>query len=124
MTRLLFGKNKRILRNSDYRRIFKSGRRANSSCFSLVYSINRSKTATKTPKLGLSVSRKAGDAHERNLMKRRLREIFRLHQLEISENSEIVVIPRKEMLKFDYFSLENEVLKLFFKEKLIKESKS
>ncbi len=120
MASLVFGKDRRILRNSDYRRIYKSGKRIQSSFFTVIYRQNHSKSDSKSPKLGLSVSKKLGKAHERNLMKRRLREIFRIHQFELKENGEFVFIPKKEMSKFDYFSIEREFLRLFNVEKLLK----
>jgi ribonuclease P protein component len=47
-----------------------------------------------------------GGAVQRNLFKRRLREIFRLNQNRLSLGLEIVVIPRKDVAVWDYFELE------------------
>jgi ribonuclease P protein component len=116
---LTFGKNKRILKNDAYRRLYKIGKRLSLPALTLVYRVKEAVPALP-PQLGLSVSRKVGKANQRNLVKRRLREIFRLHQLEIMENAEIVIIPRKESLEFDYFDLETLILKLFSRAKLLK----
>ena len=119
-----FGKNKRILKNHEYRKLYKLGKRLNLPALTLIYRFYDSAQDPKPPRLGLSVSRKVGKAHERNLIKRRLREIFRLHQFEILENAEMVMIPRKELLDFEYFDLELAILKLFSRAKLLKEVKS
>jgi ribonuclease P protein component len=44
-----------------------------------------------TPRLGLSVSRKVGNAVTRNAVRRRLREVFQLCISGMSENLDIVV---------------------------------
>lgn len=45
-------------------------------------------------RLGLSVSRKVGKAHDRVRMKRRLREIFRLHQNQMAPGWDLVVVAK------------------------------
>jgi len=94
----------------------------NLPALTLVYRMRENSSAPKPPRLGLSVSRKVGKAHDRNLVKRRLREIFRIHQLEITDNAEMVIIPRKEACDFDYLDLESAILKLFSRAKLLKEA--
>jgi ribonuclease P protein component len=46
------------------------------------------------PRLGLSVSRKVGNAVVRNRWKRRLREAFRLNREALPQGVDLVVIPR------------------------------
>jgi len=46
------------------------------------------------PRLGLSVSRKLGNAVVRNRWKRRLREAFRLEQTRLPAGLDLIVIPR------------------------------
>lgn len=110
---LPFGKDRRILKNPDFKRIFKYGRRLSLPQLTIVFGVNKASAASKKSRLGLSVSRKVGKSHERNEIKRRIREIFRKNQLQMAENSEIVVIPRRESLNLDYFELENAILGLF-----------
>lgn len=122
---LNFGKNKHILKNFEYRRLYKVGKRLNLAALTFIYRFCAvGQENFRPPRLGLSVSRKVGKANQRNLIKRRLREIFRLHQLEMIENLELVIIPRKEALNFDYFSLESTLLEAFSREKLLKEVKN
>src|ERR1041384_4070516 len=59
------------------------------------------------PRLGLSVARPGGAAAGRNLIKRRLREAFRLHQhdLPIGYDLVIVVRPHKPLILAEYQKL-------------------
>ena len=50
-------------------------------------------------RLGLSVSKKVGNAVVRNRYKRLLREIFRLNQFELPLGLDFVVIPRKAKIE-------------------------
>lgn len=47
------------------------------------------------PRIGLTVSRKAGNAVVRNLYKRRLREAFRLQRRELPAGYDFVLMPRR-----------------------------
>lgn len=49
-------------------------------------------TPNSVTSVGLTVSRKVGGAVERNKVKRRLREIFRLHQALLADHVAYVVI--------------------------------
>ena len=63
-------------------------------------------------RLGLVTSSKVGIAVKRNLIKRRLREIFRLNKHKIKPGTDIVFILRKGADKFDFHRLEEAILAL------------
>lgn len=63
------------------------------------------------PRFGFSISKKVGKAHDRNLVRRRLSEIIRLH-LSGFRATDIVMVARKPIVELDYKTLEKEFLKL------------
>src|SRR5690554_6806398 len=63
-------------------------------------------------RIGLTVSRKVGNAVIRNLWKRRLREIFRLNKSRFPQGHDMVIIVRAKGGAPEYQALEDEVLKL------------
>lgn len=63
------------------------------------------------PRLGLSVSKKVGNAVVRNLVRRRLREIFNACLAEIPKNYDLVVSARPGASEASYAELEAEFRK-------------
>ncbi|MDQ6958905.1 MAG: ribonuclease P protein component [Mariprofundaceae bacterium] len=66
----------------------RQGRRLTSGSLRLIYRANGMQHA----RLGLAVSRKYGNAIYRNLLKRRLRECFRLNGIRV-ESVDVLVVP-------------------------------
>ena len=61
-----------------------------------------------TPRLGLSVSRKVGNAVTRNLVRRRLKEVFYSALPEIPGNLDLVVSARPAAAEADFRELDEE----------------
>lgn len=57
-------------------------------------------------RLGLTVPKAVGNAVERNRIKRRLREAFRMHRSEIDMRWDIVLNPRRSILKAAFGEIE------------------
>jgi ribonuclease P protein component len=120
-----FGKDRRLLSQKDFSRVYKRGKRQYASCLTLVYTVailnqsDRSKNCERS-RLGLSVSRKVGCAVVRNLIKRRLREIYRLNQHNLSEGTDLVLIPKPEAATKEYKELETVFIDLLTKANLWK----
>jgi ribonuclease P protein component len=74
-------------------------------------------------RLGVSVSKKVGNAVVRNRMRRLVKEIVRHHEPEISGGLDMVFIVRKGALSMDYGELEKSVLHVLRKAKLLKASR-
>jgi ribonuclease P protein component len=81
-----YKKTERLLRGYQFRRVYEKGRRYNSFLFTL-FALKNSEPSTR---LGVTVTRKVGNAVQRNRCKRILREIFRLNKAAMTENLDLV----------------------------------
>ena len=82
----------RIRRGADFQRAYRRRMSAGDDLL-LVYGCEN---GLPHPRLGLSVSRKVGDAVVRNRWKRLLREAFRLRRVALPAGLDLVVIPRQQ----------------------------
>ncbi len=85
-----FPKEKRLRKTAEFRRVYEY-RQSYSDPILIVYLFPNDREHSR---LGLSVSRKIGNAVARNRWKRRLREVFRRLQNELPRGFDIVVLPR------------------------------
>lgn len=72
-------------------------------------------------RLGVVTSKKVSNrAVDRNLARRRLREIFRHHRAELSGEFDLVLVARRNLLSASYADVEAEFLRLAEKAGLLK----
>lgn len=72
-------------------------------------------------RLGVVTSKKVSNrAVDRNLARRRIREIFRQHRAELSGPFDLVIIGRRNLLFATHLEVEAEFLKLVQKAELLK----
>ncbi len=83
-----FGKEKRLVHQRDFERVFERGKKIRKNGFTFVLLKNE----LSHPRLGISVGKKYGNAVRRNRIKRKIREAFRLTQYEL-DNYDITCIP-------------------------------
>jgi ribonuclease P protein component len=86
-----FGKEERLRKPSEFKKVLSSGRRIITPHFA--FYVHRKDDRGK--RLGISVSRRVGGAARRNRVKRLLREAFRLNKDSLPEGVDVVVIVRK-----------------------------
>ncbi len=89
--RQTFRKHEHLRRSSDFRRVY-DRRRSVSNEWLIVYACENGLPHLR---LGLSVSRKVGQATVRNRLRRLYREAFRLVRAEMPSGLDLILIPRK-----------------------------
>ncbi|NOQ52428.1 MAG: ribonuclease P protein component [Desulfuromonadaceae bacterium] len=86
-----FPKTYRLRKTWEYQRIWKMGCKLHTSHFILLLKLN----ADKRSRLGLTVSRKVGNAVDRNRVKRFLREYFRQNHHRFAAPVDLSLIAKK-----------------------------
>ncbi len=103
-----FPKHLRLLRRSDFRRVYEEGRRRRAPLCTVFYRAN----GLPHSRLGITVPRALGKAVLRNRVKRRLREIFRLNLPTLPGGWDIVLNPGERVAAIPFPRLEEEILDL------------
>nr|CRH07616.1 Ribonuclease P protein component [Candidatus Magnetococcus massalia] len=103
-----FPKTARLLAPRDFRRVLAARRRKDGRLF-VLYSCTGS---GQSPRIGLTVSRKVGKAHERNRIKRIAREVFRLHRGYLVTDRDFVLIAKPRAGQSDNATLRREIERL------------
>jgi len=98
----------KVLRSTDFERIYREGRRQTGPSFAL-FGI---RTELGRSRLGITVTRKFGGAVLRNRSKRIVREIFRRNRDAFGVSCDFVVNVRSGALKRPYGELERELTAL------------
>lgn len=100
----------RLKKNKQFNYIFKKGEKVHSRNFNL-YIV---KSKYKTYKIGYSISKKEGKANKRNLLKRRLKEIVRVHKLP-KENCNYVLQAKQGASELNFSDIEKQLIEIFRK---------
>lgn len=106
---LSFPKHARLLRRDEYRRVYDEGRRRSAPLCTAFFLSN----GLPQTRLGITVPRAIGNACVRNRIRRRLREVFRLHRATIAGGWDVVLNPRPPVATVSFTTLAREVLRLF-----------
>ena len=100
-----------LKKNHEFKRLYSKGKSAVSGC-AVVYC---RRNGRKENRLGVTVSTKIGGAVQRNLIRRRLKEIYRISEDKLSSGYDVVIVARMRSRYAGFSELESSVLSLFRK---------
>jgi len=106
----------RLKRHADYQRAYAGSRKRHSS--SMSWFLARQQRAYESallpagPRVGLTAGKVLGKAHERNRIKRRMREALRRHVELLPEGFDLILHPRRFVLTLEFGKLEAEIVRI------------
>jgi ribonuclease P protein component len=116
-----FERTDRLLDSRDFRRVMRTGSRKASRDL-VVFSTTKQEFPNKNrnlgsirpdvSRIGITASRKVGNAVIRNQFKRRVREWFRTHRAELDPSVDLLVIARHSGARLDAAALDGRLRKL------------
>ncbi|MGA9800322.1 MAG: ribonuclease P protein component [Terriglobales bacterium] len=104
-----FPRSVRLLRHSDFERVYKQGRRHFAAHMTVFYLPRQEDEGVR---VGFTVGKVLGGAVVRNRMKRRLREAVRLHGI-IPGAMDVVINPKKSFLQAEFAEVQREIRRAF-----------
>lgn len=108
MKKQSYRKSERVTNRSDYRTIYNKGVWSSSQHFTSVILSNKQGNR----RLGITVTKKAGNAVKRNHIKRLIREFFRLNKDLFPAGHDIVIMAKRNMPPLTYPEACRELMEL------------
>jgi ribonuclease P protein component len=106
----------RLKRHADFQRAYAAGRKRQSTSMSWFLAPQQpagvSTAVPAGPRVGLTAGKVLGKAHERNRIKRRMREALRRHVELLPEGGDLILHPRRSVLTVEFGKLEAEIVRI------------
>lgn len=107
-------KSSRLRKHADFLRAYAAGRKRQSATMSwfLAPQSQDDPNRSQAGRVGLTVTKAMGKAHERNRMKRRMREALRRHVDLVPRGFDLIIHPRRSILSVEFAKLEGEIVRI------------
>jgi ribonuclease P protein component len=103
----------RLRKHADYARAYASARKQQSASMSWFLAPQSPDAPAATgARIGLTVGKVVGKAHERNRIKRRMREALRRHVGMLPSGCDLIFHPRRRVLTMEFAQLEAEIVRI------------
>ena len=106
----------RLRKHADYQRAYAAGRKRHSGSMSWFLApqpaVDGVLAPPAGPRVGLTAGKVLGKAHERNRIKRRMREALRRHVDLLPAGFDLILHPRRTVLTMEFAKLEAEVVRI------------
>ncbi len=106
----------RLTKHADYQRAYAASRKHQSASMSWFLAPQTLASAPfespAGPRIGLTAGKVMGKAHERNRIKRRMREVLRRHVELLPPRCDLILHPRRTVLTLEFRKLEAEIVRI------------
>jgi ribonuclease P protein component len=103
----------RLRRHSDYQLAYAAARKRQSASMSWFLAPQpEGGNQAAGPRVGLTAGKVLGKAHDRNRIKRRMREALRRHIDLFSPGFDLILHPRRAVLTIEFAKLEAEIVRI------------
>jgi ribonuclease P protein component len=106
----------RLRKHGDYQRAYAASRKRQSASMSWFLAPQQPAYAgaalPQSPRVGFTAGKVMGKAHERNRLKRRMREALRRHVDLLPVGCDLILHPRRAVLTMDFAKLEAEIVRI------------
>jgi ribonuclease P protein component len=111
----------RLCKHADFQRAYAASRKRQSASMSWFLAprqpaagtpADRSAASVSAPRVGLTAGNVLGKAHERNRIKRRMREALRRHLELLPQGCDLILHPRRIVLRLEFAKLEAEIVRI------------
>ncbi len=104
----------RLRRHADYQSAYAASRKRQSASMSWFLSLQAGRAAGQPAgsRVGLTTGKVLGKAHERNRIKRRMREVLRRHLGLLPAGCDLILHPRRTVLTLPFAKLDAEVVRI------------
>jgi ribonuclease P protein component len=99
----------RLRKHTDFQRVYAEGRKRRSASMSWFLA---AQSEVAGPRVGLTVGKVLGPSHERNRIKRRLREVLRRHVDQLPAGCDLILHPHRTVLTLEFTKLDAEILRI------------
>jgi len=106
----------RLSKHADYQRAYAASRKRQSASMSWFLApqttVGAGAESTPGPRVGLTAGKVLGKAHERNRIKRRMREALRRHVELLPPGCDLILHPRPTVLTMEFTKLDAEIVRI------------
>lgn len=106
-------RDSRLHRHADYQRAYQSSRKNFSASMSWFFSRRPEQNPLGPARVGLTVGKVIGKAHERNRIKRRMRAAIRNHLASMPAGVDLILHPKRVVMTMEFSQLNAEVRRIF-----------
>ena len=105
----------RLRKHADYQTTYAAARKRQSA--SMSWFLAPQAQPARQPRVGLTSGKVLGKAHERNRIKRRMREVLRRHVELLPTGFDLILHPRRSVMTLEFTKLDAEVVRILLQAK-------